>query len=640
MHTFLARILLLVAGVLIGIGGVAGVIFLVQDDTTTSPGEQTQTTPVVESLPLRNTASNADTSESGGKPAVPSTVDQLVFPERTFERKATIVSWVATLNDDEVLSSLEQSIELSWHVSPANRTELQTILLEKLSTTAPDRAADFALARDDQQQRYSMAKIVLQAWANTDIDGAIARVKELDEQASRSFVETILTARDDFSLEQMREIAIELGNESSAFAYYFRNLSKGKIEHPKETWYEIINIANRESVQNTTGFALSGIAVAWVEEQGLTVLDEILSSISNDSEYSNVLSQIFGTLSADQPEEIFDFVMSNLGDQAQEIIQRSRIVYYWARKDPMAMLAKAETLPATSFRQSLLQRAVGQWAQNNPHQILEQLELVPPGQRNYASSSAIQTLTRTSPTEAAKFVLQVADDALQAQLAQSLIRQWANIDANAAKEWVLGLPTNEPMRASLIYPLASSLVYTDPRGAFELALQQPIEEHEPGGFLSTGHEVSILSMISHQDIQLALELLPQVRESGRTFAFTTVGSNLIQQGNAQQALRLANQLSEEPQQQYYRGIAMSWSMNDPKGLLEAFDDFPASTKSKVALTITISNESSSTYSDEEIASMEKHLSKEDKELLNQLQDIDMSNPSPEDVEKLQQLYSW
>ena len=639
MQSFLARVLLLVAGVLIGFGGVIGLMFLLQNDSKPTPDEHAKATSEKESPTRPNSASNAETNESSTNLAVPARVDQLVFPKLTFDRKATILSWVEDLTDNEILNWLEQSTDPTWQVSSANRNELQTTLLQKLSTRAPERAVEFALAREEERDAISMANTVFQIWANTDLDAAVARAKELTEQETNNFVGTILTARDDLPLERMREIALALGNESFAFTNHFRNLTLGDIENPKETWYEIINLATRESVQDLTGWALRNVAVAWVEETGLAVLDEIVSSLSSDSEYDATLPRVFQGISVKQPEKVFDYIMSNLGDRATEVIERSYINFHWSRKDPKGMLAKAKILPASGFRESMVFQAVSGWAEQNPRELLDQLDLVPPTESASANRIAIRSLTRTSPTEAAKFVMQVADDELQLQFAQVLVQSWVNVDANAAKDWVLNLPVAESMRASLIRPLTSSLVRTDPRGAFEIALQQPIDESSPVGGFAMGQEVSVLNSIAWQDIDLAIELLPQVRDAGKASAFRMVGVQLINQGNTKQALQLAEQLVDKQQQEYSQMIAANWFNTDPKGLLRAFDDFPHAAKSRVALTIVMTNETLSTYSENEIESIEKHINKKDSELRKQLKEIDLQNPSPEDLEILQELYS-
>lgn len=618
MQNFRASVLILLIGVLIGLGGVAGVFFLLPKDTPTSVTEPTKAAEDATTLLQPKFRQISTTEKLGSDVDVSIKISDLVFPKSTFDRKASLIFWVNALSDDQVVHFLEQSIDLSWQVSSANRTELQTLLLQKLSEADPERGADFALAREEQSQRYAMASVVFRTWASFDLDGAIARIKELDAEMSPILGSEILTVNDDLSLERMREIAREIGDESLGFTHYFANLTKGMVENPRDSWYEIIDIANRENVEDTTADALRKVAVAWVEEQGLSVLDEIMSSISGQTGYSTALSLIVRGLSTNRPEEIFDYVMSNLGDRAVGVIEESRLAYSWARKDPKRVLAKFDTFPTGRLKQSTMGIAVMQWAENNPRELLTRLDLVPPDFQEYATMSAIDAFTRNSPTEAAKFVLQVSDEGMRHELGQGLIRQWANKDANAAKEWVMNLAANEAMRPSLIGTLANSIVSTDPIGAFELALQQPIVEDELGGSSTVGREVLILSRIAYmEDIDVAIDLLPRVRDSGKTAAFHTVGGALISQGAFQQAMDLGDQLTGDENTEYYQKISTAWLFRDPKGILEALDDFPETAKSKVALTLVLNNEDRDLYSDEEVASLEKYINNDDKEILDQ-----------------------
>lgn len=634
MQIFLTRILVFVAGVFIGLGVAAITLFVIEDNTT-SLDQSKSSARETKSVQLSNTADSVDRSEFE---EVDSRLENLVFPRSTFDRKAGVLFWVASLSDDQIVNYLEQSTDLHMRASLENPAELQTALLEKLTTTAPHRAADFALSIHDRHQYYSLTHIVFQTWANLDFEGAVAHLKELTEQESRIFMRTIFAARDDLSFEQMRAVALELGEESYAFSVYFQSLVNSGKNTPKETWYEIVNLANREHVQHTTGSVLPRIAVAWVEDQGLNVLDEIVSSISNDAEYLSVLYDLLRDLASEQPEEVFDFVMNNLGDRAVEVLKRSGITNQWIQKDPKGLLAKLDSIPATRFRQAVLLNAIQQWADNNPRELLARLDLVPPGQRDDASNRAIRKLSRISPTETAQFILHLTDDASQSRFAQILISQWVDDDAEAAKEWVLSLPVRKPMRASLISDLARTLVRTNPRSAFELALHQPLDNDDDSPHKSIGDEVFILSRIADQDVHLAIEFLPKVRNGGKASAYTDVGTTLVEQGNLHQALELANHLDEREKSEFFQAVAMDWYWKDPKGLLREFDDFPTSSKSTIALAMTFSNRITGHYTDEEIEQLERHIGEKDKKMLEQLQEIDLSNPTDEEFEMFYKLH--
>lgn len=634
MQVFHTRILVFVAGVLIGLCVAAITLFLIVDNTT-SLNQSKSSARETKSVQFSNTADSVDRSEPV---EVDSRLENLVFPRSAFDRKAGILFWVASLSDDQIVNYLERSTDLLWRVSLENRAALQSALLKKLTTTAPHRAAEFALSIHDRQQYYSLTNIVFQTWANLDFERAVAHLKELTEQESRYFMRTIFAARDDLSFEQMREVALELGEESYAFSVYFQRLVNSGKNKPRETWYKIVNLANREQVQHTTGSVLPRVAVAWVEDQGLNVLDEIVSSISNDAEYLSVLYDILRDLASEQPEEVVDFVMSNLGDRAVEVLKRSGITHQWIQKDPKDFLAKLDSIPATRFRQVVLLNAIQQWADNNPRELLARLDLVPPGQRDDASNRAIRKLSQISPTETAQFILQLTDDALTSRFARILISQWVNDDAEAAREWVLSLQVRKPLRASLISVLARALVRTDPGSAFEFALQQPLDQSDGSATSSVGEEVYILQSITDQDVQLALELLPKVREGGKATAYTDVGISLMEHGNLHQALQLANHLDEREKSEFFQAAAMNWLWKDPKGLLKEFDDFPTSSQSRIALAMTLSNRITSHYTNEEIQQLERHISEKDKKMLKQLQEIDLSNPTDEDFEKFFELH--
>lgn len=213
LHT---RIFVFVAGVLIGLGGVAGVLFLLQDDETSIPVARNSISQQTESVSLAGASSGNRDSKLSLNAVVPSQIDDVVFPKRTFDLKAGIVFWVASLTDNQVVNLLEQSTDKSWNVSFAIRTELQTTLLQKLSIIAPVRALNFALERDPQQ-RYSMIRTVYVVWARRDLNKALERAKKLNEQDSYYALDAIFDARTDLQLERLQDIAAELGNEQYAF---------------------------------------------------------------------------------------------------------------------------------------------------------------------------------------------------------------------------------------------------------------------------------------------------------------------------------------------------------------------------------------------------------------------------------------
>ena len=636
MQNPFSRALTLLAGLLIGILGVTGVLVLLPENGVSSDSQ------LVENQRGGDKDGYTGSMSQVSGDSVPSDIHDLVFPKHAFETKMSIVSWVQALSKDQILDWLQQSIEPSWNVTDTNRHELQTALLQKLVTTDPERAFEFAWSIDDER-KLGIASIVIREWASVDLEGVITHVNGMGPGESSYFPQTIVAARGDLNLDQQREIANKLGDESYAFSNYFQNLTAGEIENPKEIWYEISNLANDEGMEEVSGYALGRVAVAWVEKEGTAVLDEIVSSMSSDSQYDFALPRVFRALAADEPEKIFDYILQNLGDQAPEVIERSRIAYDWAHKDPHGLLSRVETLPASRYRRNIVSSAVYQWATKNPQQLLRNLELIPSEHREDASRNAIRKLASTSPSEAAKYVLQVSDYSTQLSIARTLVREWSYQDVGAAKEWVYSLPKSDPLHSALIQPLVQVLVNTDPRAAFQLALDQPINEREDNPLSVRGFEVSILSTIAYHDLDLAIELLPQVRDRGQSkiLAYSLVGASLIESGETQQAMDLGNQLPSQQQTQYYRRLASRWMLQDPKGLLQAIEEFPTNeTKSKIALQIHMVHNMMQTYSADELTSVDKYFTEEDRKNLQAIQDIDLMNPSEEEQKVLEALFPY
>ncbi len=227
MQNLFSRSLILLAGLLIGVLGVTGVLVLLPDKGTSADSQQ------LENQARSDEGGNIGSTNQVSYDSVPSDINDLIFPKHAFDLKMSIVSWVQTLSEDQILDWLQQSIEPSWNVSDTNRTELQSALLQKLSMTAPERAFEFTWT-EDEYPRYGMVYIVLQTWANVDLEGAVAHVSALGLEEYSAVPHAILNARDDLDLDQQREIAKRLGDESNAFSNYFQHLTKDKLRIPRK----------------------------------------------------------------------------------------------------------------------------------------------------------------------------------------------------------------------------------------------------------------------------------------------------------------------------------------------------------------------------------------------------------------------
>ncbi|MCY3540831.1 MAG: hypothetical protein OXH31_02845 [Gammaproteobacteria bacterium] len=617
MNSQIVRIVTLIAGILIGFGIAWGILFLSKERESTEP---IRTNNLEESSSNDVNVEKESTSNSKlSEPLViPDDITQLDIPQGLFDQKHAIANWVVSLDEDQTLSWLEQSTRAGWNVSTGFRAEFQTALIQKLSHSSPEEALKFAAARIEPV-RSSLGSIVFFEWATTDLDGAIAYAKTATmlSELDRSWVlHSILQSQVGLPLERQQDIARQLGDEAYAITFYFQSLLTDKIDDPEELWYEIVDLAVPDNRQHSD--TLEAVAQAWIEQAGLQIFDEISASISDKNILQTVAFKVLMDHAdiEEQTEEAFEYTFKLHDDFPWKGFILRSIIAQWTRYDHMAVLNRAETLPPSSYRQDMIDQAYREKARIEPKYILENLDSLPPGVPEPSGQIAIVELTKQSPTDAVDFVLRMENKKLQRELATSLVYTWRNEDLDATKNWILSLPTEEPLRDALLAPLANSLVATDPRQAFDIALQQTLQRN--GDYVS-GHEASIVSRIAQTDLELAIELMPQVRDESRLAATASIARGLVSSGDSPRAIQLLNKLSESEQLEHYRNSVWNWIGTDAEGLKNSVASIEdEETRSAVAQMMIGLNSQTNAYSADELLSFEKHLTQAHREELEQM----------------------
>ena len=89
-------------------------------------------------------------------------------------------------------------------------------------------------------------------------------------------------------------------------------------------------------------------------------------------------------------------------------------------------------------------------------------------------------------------------------------------------------------------------------------------------------EVFVINELAKQDLNTAVELLPNVTESQRITAIDWVADTAIEQGAVDLALELFTQLEEFSEEEVdWYWFFVTWSRAHPVQLYERMDDLPA-----------------------------------------------------------------
>lgn len=638
--SLVTSILFLSAGIVLGGGGMS----LVHVSTSAnSPLERPETSVennTSRSFPVDHSQLNGGTLGHilSNNQSVASLEDPKLHTD-SFQRRLAIYTYVAGLSVEELTNELQETSRGSQKLSHRVLDELEAALVERLAIVDPETAVKFAVAQKAPEPNlatrwYSwqdssgeaepvympVVHSVFSDWALSDLSSAISKAKSLRGDAKSNALTGILATQAGQSLTTHRQIARELGDEERGVDSYVESFSTRQIDDPKAAWDEVIALLEPSNFRQSR--AILNIAGQWFEKDGFNVLDEISESNVDSNIKSHVIKQLLSQTIDDNPEQAFQFALK-MPNEGRFSPTLNSVVNTWSESDPQAALQAVNSVEKSGLREQLQRIVARNWASNEPRYVLENLDIFPRNIQDQVRNDAIGSIARTSPKEAAKLALELSGGMWVEYLASQVMREWLEQDVEAAINWVYNGPGNEDSRYIWVSALTSYLVVSDPRRAFELAVQQEIPEDT--GFMGMainqhGLEASVISQIVFQNLDLAVELLPRVREGiTKTAAYFAIGSRYIEEGHSTKALNLGLKLPNEGQVNYFQSIARPWARIDPAGLVESVKELPTEeTRSSVA-SILSNRWYRENFTEEQVDTLKQYLSDSDRNALESQQ---------------------
>lgn len=556
-----------------------------------------------------------------------------------FQRRLAIYTHVAGLSVPELTTELEAistgSQEYSHHV----RDELQAALVERLAIVKPETAVKFAVAQkvpepdwntqlygspypvtEDEPPNMPVVRSVFSDWALSNLKSAIRGAKSLGTDAKSNALAGILASQAGQSLATYRQLARELGDEERGVDSYVQAFSTGQIEDPKAAWDEVIALLEPNNYRRTQ--PLLNIASEWFKQDGFNVLEEINQSAVDANIKIGVIQQLLWQAAEDNPEQAFQFALK-MPSEGGYNSSLTRVVMTWSESDPQAALQAVNNIEQSGLREQLQYIPARSWTRKEPRYVLENLDLFPTSHQDNVRRDAIRSIARDSPKEAAELVLEMNEDMMVGSVANDIMRAWVEQDVEAAVNWVYNGPGNEESQSSWVSALAVSLVNSDPRRAFDLAIKQELPEGSSfmgmGSYQPPGLEAEVIRQIARQNLDLAVELLPRVRGGiTKNAAYSSVGDRYIDEGQASKALELGLKLPNEDQLNYFEGIAYSWARVDPAGLVESIEQIPSDEIRSNIASVLSNRWIRESFTEEQIDTLKQYLSDSDRKALEDL----------------------
>ncbi|MXZ43605.1 MAG: hypothetical protein F4Z01_01295 [Gammaproteobacteria bacterium] len=598
MKKSLASSLLLVsAGMLLGGGGTYFVYVATTANYDNIPNEsptKLDSSGIEKTVPISAETINEQHPRSSVDSQSATTLDDPSLQSNSFQRKLAVYSYVAGLPTQQVLNELQLTIGTSSKHSGRVLQELQTALVERLAILDPTAAMNFAIeqralgeessalnswnlhryiAQGNGSTVLPFVRNVFKEWALSDRDGAVKQAKTLKAEEKSNALAGILKTLTGESLSTYRTIARELGDEDQGIESYVMSFNSRQVDDPKAVWDEIVTLIKPGSHNHLP--ALENVARQWYQQVGMSMLDEVNSDSLDEASKARVVQVVLWLASKENPDQAFRYALSipRQGIYSQPLYN---VVNTWSESDPQAAYQAVTEIEQSGLRENLQRSVVSVWAMNEPYYFLENVEDFPPQIRDLGSSRALESIARTSPQEAAEICLNHKAGTVGGltYVPTQIMQHWVKLDVEGAVNWVINGPVSEEQSFTWVSALANNLVRSDPRRAFELALEQPIKEGMVGMYMPA-LEAQIIGQIVIQDFDLAVELLPKVREGrSRTQAYSSVGNGYLNLGQSSKAVDLGQKLSADEQVSYFQSIAFTWARVDPSGLIESFKSLP------------------------------------------------------------------
>ncbi len=564
-------------------------------------------TEIDSSAEVQSSPGGVSSSSESAKLTVRS-LDDIVEIKSAFEQQMALRSLLSELDEARVVDLMKQSPDI---FPEADRYALQSAIVQRLAQQSPNRALSLVLEMGTTYSPGGFVSSIYKDWAHSNLDESVSRAKKLNHHLKRIALDAIVEERSDLSDDTLRAIARDLGQEQVATSAIVQRKIDEAIEDPEKAWNELA-IDMQDEPANS--WNISRIAQAWVEKSGLGVLDQIHQSLTNTETRLSVIRSVLREAARTDPAGAFSYALTFENGQHDTIVRD--IANIWANSEPLSAFTAANGIENSSLRKVVTESVVSTWSQWEPRELLKNVDALPEDLRETASTSALSSISRESPEEAAQLVAAMRSGYIKTSSGRTVAVLWSRQDHSAALEWILNEPGVEEIRSELLSYIMKRLTEVDPQLAMTTALAQPIEEDKTGfgmfGRTSLGMEYQVISALALSDVDKALELLPQVREGPtRDLAFQTVAQSLLMNDEIDKAFNMVQQVPEAERGKFRLSLTTTWVGSDPQGMLKSMDRFPSrEAKSQAAVLLVMTNEYNKILSDEQIEEARKYISEE------------------------------
>ena len=472
-----------------------------------------------------------------------------------YARSAALRKLLNRSDDQQILDLLEQTQGIG---NPSRKLDTQTEIYRRFAAVDPIKALDH-VSSVFSRKRGPLVKAIFGEWAQSDFENAIAKVKTLAFSEQAIALKAIFETRSKWSEHEIIAWAQELGHVEIAYQVLEESYLAQAVIDPESAWLAITSDSRDDDQQHES---LAEILELWCLRDGAQVLLDVEDMLAQMRFGMNIVFTVISEQAGRDPEASLELAQSFQSDLRDYAIRC--VIAKWAWDEPLEALQAVSKFDPETLRNSLERLVVHSWGNTDPRGLLGNVSRFSAGVQSHAQKRAMFHIASSSPDEAAKLLIEFPNGINE--FGEAIAQTWAQKNVREALDWVLSL--DESHQQELLRWLSGALLEEDHELAFEVFLSQPVTR---AGFAL---EADGIERLAATDLELAISLLPRVRDHPRTkeWAYHMVSRALVEKNEGDRAMELGQELPESLRNQYYQTLFSEWAWSDAVSLFESLDE--------------------------------------------------------------------
>ena len=529
-----------------------------------------------------------------------SALEKLLSDKSPYTRTLFLHRALSNASAEELFELYESSDQVDLETI---REEIQNAVIRRLSVKEP-KTALLLIDKISFNRHNVLVSIVFEEWSVTNFDQAVEHAVQLAELDRIAALDGLLNARFDLSERDLRAVAVRLGHEQRAIDSFARRQLNEPVENASVLWHRLHSDYGNDpdALSETQIDLLVQTALAWVENEGVEVIETIYKSAGIRTTRTIVVKRLLEQIATDDPQRAFD-IANAIPEIDRKIL--TNLIEQWARVYGIAAFEAAATVSDPFARKPMQRETIRAWGEGDPHSLLATIARLPEEFRALAFSHAMRGLAQVEPNKAVSELNGIDDLSTKAKIAEVVVDSWSERDPLAALQWVQTATPIEELGIKLVLQskILTKLAQIDPHLALNIALDQPLAETE------VGLESAVIIELANQDLDLALSMLDQMRnQATRESTYVSLGYNLFTAGKPKQAIELVQDSSEAFQKGYFQSLTGWWAFNEPLALFNVLELLPTeAVRNEAAVNIVLSSGLHISLNKEQRQSLKKYV---------------------------------